>query len=150
MDWSAYGYAGLFVSSFISATVLPMSSEVVFSAFVVGKVNLLYCVLWASLGNFLGGMTGYYLGWLGRWDWIERYLGVKHASVEKWRGFCDKYGILLAFFCWLPFIGDLFCVALGFIKANVWQASAGMLLGKVARYTVLGYLLSKYGMGILQ
>ena len=79
MDWSAYGYAGLFVSSFISATVLPMSSEVVFSAFVVGKFNLLYCVLWASLGNFLGGMTGYYLGWLG----LYRFDGNRFYQVKQ-------------------------------------------------------------------
>lgn len=150
MDWTIYGYAGLFVSSFISATIIPMSSEIVFGIFVVEGFSIVNCVIWAALGNFLGGMTGYYLGWLGRWDWAERYLGVKHASVEKWQSYGKKYGVYLSFFCWLPFIGDLFCVVLGFMKANLWQASAGMFVGKLARYAVLGYLLGKYGMDILQ
>ena len=56
------GYLGLFIASFLAATVVPFSSEVIFSAMVFGGFDEWTCVLIATVGNWLGGMTCYYLG----------------------------------------------------------------------------------------
>lgn len=142
MDWTVYGYLGLFVGTFVAATVVPMSSEALFGAFLYQQFDLNACIMVATAGNFLGGLTGYYLGWLGRWDWIERFFGISKQSSEKWQAYCQQYGAYLALGCWLPVVGDVICVALGFVKAPFWRVSVAMLLGKLLRYIALGYILT--------
>ena len=82
-DLIGLGYLGLFIASFLAATVVPFSSEVVFSAMVFGGLDAWTCVLVATLGNWLGGMTCYYLGRLGKIEWIEKYLRIKKEKMEK-------------------------------------------------------------------
>ena len=65
-----YGYIGLFLASFLAATILPFGSEVVFVGLIAAGLNGWSCVLIASVGNWLGGMTNYYLGHLGKVEWI--------------------------------------------------------------------------------
>lgn len=42
----------------------------------------------------------------------------------------------MAFFVFLPGIGDFIAVALGFLRGNVWIVAISMLLGKFLRYLV--------------
>ena len=72
------------------------------------------CLAIATVGNWLGGLTSYWIGWLGRWDWIERWFKVKREKLEQQKGHVDRYGVWLALFTWLPIVGDLFAIALGF------------------------------------
>ena len=39
IEFAEWGYLGLFVASFLAATVVPFSSEVVFSAMVFGGLH---------------------------------------------------------------------------------------------------------------
>ena len=73
-DW---GYLGLFISALLAGSIVPFSSELVMGALVAMGLEPWLCVLAATLGNTLGGLTCYWLGRLGRIDWIEKYLGVK-------------------------------------------------------------------------
>jgi len=41
-------------------------------------------------------------------------------------------------FAWLPFVGDLLCVAAGWLRLNPWQVAIFMLIGKFARYALIG------------
>ena len=68
-----YGYWGLLLASFLAATILPLSSEVVFAALIAGGLDLWQCILFATVGNVAGGATCYYLG---RW--------VKQNGLKKW------------------------------------------------------------------
>ena len=45
------GYLGLFLASFLAATVVPFSSEVIFSAMVFSGLDPWTCVWVATLGN---------------------------------------------------------------------------------------------------
>ncbi len=134
-----WGFLGLFLAAFLAATILPLSSEAVLSLLIVYKYNVELCYLVATLGNWLGGMSGYGLGYLSKNNWIERYFGIAPAKVEKWTVRADKHGGALAFFCWLPVVGDLIAVALGVVRANWIKVSIGMFLGKAVRYIVWGY-----------
>lgn len=58
------------------------------------------CVLAATLGNTAGGMTCYYMGRLGKTDWIEKYFKVKKEKIDKMQRFLQGKGALMAF---LPF-----------------------------------------------
>ena len=86
------GYFGLFLASFLAATILPFSSEVVFSAVVLAGLDLWTCTIVATLGNFLGGMTCYWMGKLGKIEWIEKYLKVPKDKIDKVHKFLDGKG----------------------------------------------------------
>ena len=45
LEFAEYGYAGLFIASFLAATVVPFSSEVVFTALVFGGLEGVLLVL---------------------------------------------------------------------------------------------------------
>ena len=62
-------------------------SEIVMVALVKVGLSPALCVLSATLGNTLGGMTCYYMGRLGRIDWIEKYFKVKREKIERMQHF---------------------------------------------------------------
>ena len=133
------GYIGLFLASFLAATVVPFSSEIIFSAMVFGGLDAWTCVWVATLGNWLGGMTSYYVGLLGKIEWIEKYLGVKKEKMESYTVRIQKYGDWIAFFSFVPFIGDVIAVATGFFRCNWWKVAISMLFGKFFRYIIWMY-----------
>lgn len=136
-----WGYAGLFLSALLAGSVLPFSSELVMAALVGVGLSPFWCVLWASVGNTVGGITCYYLGRLGRTDWIEKYLRVKHSQVERAQRFLQGKGALMAFFVFLPFVGEAIAIALGFMRANPVVTFLAMFAGKLARYAVMLWML---------
>ena len=139
-DLIGLGYLGLFIASFLAATVVPFSSEVVFSAMVFGGLDAWKCVFVATLGNWLGGMTCYYMGRLGKIEWIEKYLRIKKERMEKFMGKLHRYGDWFAFFSFLPGVGDVIAVASGYFRCRWWIVALSMLLGKFVRYIVWMYL----------
>ena len=136
-----WGYVGLFISALLAGSILPFRSELVMAALVSLGLSPFWCVIWASAGNTAGGITCYYLGRLGRTDWIEKYLRVKHGQVERMQRFLQGKGALMAFFVFLPFIGEAIAIALGFMRSNQWVTYASMFAGKLARYAVMLWIL---------
>ena len=134
LEFSHLGYLGLFLASFLAATVVPFSSEIIFSAMVFSGLDPWTCVYVATLGNWLGGMTSYYVGLLGKIEWIEKYFHIKKEKMESFAGKIQKHGDWLALFSFVPFIGDVIAVATGFFKCNWWKVAIYMLIGKYLRY----------------
>lgn len=130
------GYVGLFIAAFLAATVVPFSSEAVFTALAFGGFDLWTCVLVATAGNWLGGMTCYALGRLGKVEWIERFTGVKKEKIDRMADRVQRHGNWLAFFSFLPGVGDAIAVAAGFFRCNGWIVAISILIGKFARYVV--------------
>ena len=122
LDW---GYIGLFVGSFVAATVVPFSSDVLLVGMLAAGGNVWLSVLVATVGNWAGGLTSY---------WIEKYLRVKHETLERHKSKVDRFGAWLALLTWLPFVGDVFAVALGFYRLNFRKSAVLMLVGKGARF----------------
>ena len=71
---------------------------------------------------------------LGKWEWIEKYLKIKEETLRKQKRHIDRYGVWLALACWIPVIGDIFALALGFYKARPFLCIVLMLIGKFARF----------------
>lgn len=143
IDLASLGLLGLFIAAFLAATVLPFSSEVVFSAVVLAGLNLWTCSFVATLGNWLGGMTCYWVGMLGKIEWIEKYLKIKKEKVQKVQTFLEGKGAWTAFFVFLPGIGDIIAVAMGYMRANLWIVAISMFLGKLVRYIIWMQLVYK-------
>lgn len=80
LEW---GYFGLFVSSFLAATVLPLSSELVLSVVLAKQYSLVLSIFLATLGNWLGGLSSYGLGRLAKWSLLERFLESKKPKSRK-------------------------------------------------------------------
>jgi membrane protein YqaA with SNARE-associated domain len=139
-EFAEWGYLGLFIASFLAATVIPFSSEIVFSALAFGGLNMWWCLAVATLGNFLGGMTCYYLGKLGKLEWIEKYLGVKKEKLDRFINRVHKHGDWFAFFSFLPGIGDAIALAAGFLRCRIWIVAVAMFSGKLLRYIVWLYI----------
>ena len=121
IDW---GYWGLFFSALIAGSIVPFSSEAVL------------CVVPAASGNTLGGMSCYWIGTLGKSEWITR-LGVKEKQLDKARRFLAGRGAMMAFFSFLPTIGEAIAIVLGLMRSNVWLTGGSMLAGKTLRYIVV-------------
>ena len=134
-----YGYIGLFLASFLAATILPFGSEFVFVTLIAFRLDPWLCTIIASVGNWLGGMTNYYLGRLGKTEWIEKYLKVKKEKIEKIQQWLHGKGAVMAFFSFLPAVGDIIALALGYMRANVYIVNICMFLGKFIRYVMLMY-----------
>lgn len=135
MEWLLdLGYVGLFIGSLLAATIIPFSSDFLLIGMLAAGGNVVWTVAVASLGNWAGGMISYWMGRGGRWEWIEKWFKVKRETLEKQKVRIDRYGSWLAFLSWLPFVGDLFAIGLGFYKVNVWEVAVFMLIGKTARF----------------
>lgn len=137
--FAEYGYIGLFLASFLAATILPFGSEVVFIALLAAGLNDWACVVVASMGNWLGGMTNYYLGKLGKIEWIEKYLKVDRLKIEKMQSWLEGKGAAMAFFSFMPVVGDLIALALGYMRANIYIVNVSMFFGKFIRYVLIMY-----------
>jgi membrane protein YqaA with SNARE-associated domain len=119
---------------------VPFSSEALLSYLIVTGTDPYLAVGVASAGNWLGGMSSFTIGYLGKWEWIEKYLRIKRESIEKWHDRLYKRGAVFAFFSWVPAVGDIFAVGLGLLRANIWITAAAMLAGKLLRYVIWGWL----------
>lgn len=136
-----WGYVGMFFSSVLAGSILPFSSEVVMAALIGLGLSPTLCVVIATVGNTIGGMTCYYMGRLGRMDWIEKYLHVKRARIERMQRFLQGKGALMAFFSFVPVVGGVMVIALGFMRSNLLLTALSMVAGKLLRYMVLVWLL---------
>lgn len=140
----AWGYWGLFIGSFLASTIIPMSADVLLVGVLSLGGNTWICLVIATIGNWLGGLTSYWLGWLGRWDWLERWFKVKREQLEKQKKRIDRYGVWLALFTWLPIVGDLFAIALGFYRIRPQMSALYMLVGRFVRFLVWTLLYIQY------
>jgi membrane protein YqaA with SNARE-associated domain len=127
------GYLGLFVGSFLAATVVPFSADVLLVGMLVAGGSPWIVITIATTGNFIGGLTSYGIGRIGKWEWIEK-LGVKPETLERHKAKVDRWGAWLALLSWVPFVGDIFAVALGFYRTKFLPSAIFMLIGKAGRF----------------
>ncbi|MFZ6052102.1 YqaA family protein [Halocola ammonii] len=141
-DWIELGYWGLFLAAFLAATVIPFSSDVLLGIMLTGDWDPLLLFLAATSGNFLGGLLTYWMGYLGKWEWIEKWFGVKRSKVEKQMDRLQRWGKWAALLTWLPFLGDVLAIALGFVRSPFWITSLLMLVGKAGRFAVIIWIVT--------
>lgn len=134
-----FGYWGLLLASFLAATILPLSSEVVFAALIAAGSDIWSCIAYATVGNSVGGATCYYLGQLGKTEWLEKWFRIKPEKIDRMMRWLHGKGAVMGFFGFLPAIGDLMLVALGFMRANAPVVMISMTIGKFLRYLVIAF-----------
>ena len=130
------GYLGLFITCFLAATILPIASEVFLISMLASKYDPLSSLLIASTANTLGSYLNFGIGYIGNPEWLKK-LRVKQKTIESWKASIQKYGVWLALLSWLPIVGDIIGIALGFFRANIFWSFIFMAIGKFIRYLVV-------------
>ena len=134
IDW---GYIGLFISALVAGSILPFSSEVVMTILVQMGADPTMCLISASVGNTIGGLLCYWLGYLGNMEWIERWLKIEKQKIDKVSGFVKRYGAVMGLFGVLPWVGEAIIVLLGLMRSNVYVTTITIFIGKFVRYLLI-------------
>jgi membrane protein YqaA with SNARE-associated domain len=132
---SAWSLWGLFLSAFVSSTLLPGSSEAVLLLLAAETTtDKLLLLSVATLGNTLGGMSSWALGRFIAWRFPARRFADQEqraiARMQRW----GSPALLLA---WLPVIGDPLCLAAGWLRIPWLPSLLFIAAGKAGRYAVL-------------
>jgi len=147
--WHEYPFYLMFISAFLSATILPGNSEAVFLSLAATIQLPTYSyfsepIVWllfsATVGNSLGSVTTYCLG-----RWLPSPTLNKQEGKVRWvLAKIQRYGVWTLLFSWLPIVGDLFCAVAGWLRLNSLQTLFFILIGKFLRYLFLLYLVVGY------
>lgn len=138
-----WGPLGLFIAAILAGSVVPFSSELVLLGLIQAGADPIVSLVAATLGNTVGGMTCYFMGRLGNIEWIEKHTKIKKEKIDKMQTWLQGKGALMAFFCFLPILGSIIGVALGFMRSNMVITCLSMALGKLIRYIIC--ILAMYG-----
>ena len=132
-DSCDFGLWSLFITSFLSATLLPGGSEAMLFGVIRCHPSLIWqAVFSATVGNTAGGMTSYILGRLFRKPTGSRYVA-----------WANRYGSVALILAWAPVIGDALCVAAGWLRMSWGWCLFWMAVGKLGRYAGIAWTMSQ-------
>ena len=136
-------YLSLFIISFLAATILPFSSELTLAGLVATSNydNLLLLIV-ASLGNILGSVINWVLGFYSRNLSTKKWFPFKDEQIKKSSKWFKKFGKWSLLFAWVPIIGDPLTLAAGLLRIKFIEFLILVTIGKVSRYLVIFYLFS--------
>ena len=137
MEWlESLGLLGLFLGSALAASIFPFSSDALYIAILAATRNPVGCLVAGTTGSWAGSLLTYGLGWLGKWEWIEKWLKVSREKLEKHQKSVQRYGAWLALLSGIPIIGDILVLALGFYRTAPGLTFVLLLVGKLARFLI--------------
>lgn len=117
----------LFMSGFLSATLLPGNSEIALFATLAAFPELATgALITVTLGNTLGGMSTYLLARL-----LPERTQLTHLT------WLHRHGSAALVMAWLPVVGDGLCAAAGWLRLPWFACMLWMALGKALRYVLI-------------
>lgn len=134
-------YLTLFISAFISATLVPMGSEALLIYDITQNHNIYALLFFATIGNTLGSLVNYFLGLKGE-EFLEKKNYLKEEKIKKYKMFFDKYGSFSLFLSWMPIIGDPLTFVAGVLKYSLKKFILIVLLAKFLRYAFIAFSMS--------
>lgn len=135
------GYIGLFIAAFLAATILPLSSELVLTALLLNGFSPELLVIVATVGNVLGSLTNYGLGYWASKTVIQKWLRMTESEFVRAEERFKKYGIVALLFAWIPVIGDPLTVMAGILRIRLLWFLILVTIGKFMRYYILATLI---------
>ena len=136
----------LFAGSFLASTLLPGGSEALLLWLKLQQEHAFATLLAvATLGNTLGGLSSWAMGWWLRYRFPEA--GLHKPRQRQALAWLEKHGAPLLLLSWLPVVGDPLCLAAGWARISLWQSTLFIALGKGARYAALLWVLPD-GVGV--
>lgn len=127
----------LFIWSFLASTVLPLSSEAPLLVYVRSYEQVMIPVLVATIGNYLGACTTYWIGSrtaqaLGRGNGVDEN---KTRSARLMR----RFGQPVLLLSWVPILGDALVALAGAMRLPFGAFSFWVASGKGLRYLAVAW-----------
>lgn len=134
---STSGYVGITILMAIESAAIPLPSEIImpFSGYLVsqGNFSFWWVSIWGAIGNVLGSMIAYAVGFWGGRPLIERYgkyILIRKHELDRADNWFKNYGQSTVFFSrLLPAVRTFISLPAGMAKMNI---------GKFAMYTFAG------------
>ncbi len=137
-------YFQLLIISFLAATILPLSSELVLSTMLLTDSFDKYLLLVvASFGNIFGSSVNWYLGKKILIFRDKKWFPVNEKQIAKSEMYFKKYGIWSLLLSWVPIIGDPLTVIAGILKINFFTFLLLVSISKTSRYIFLIFIIFK-------
>jgi len=120
------GYLGVFLLMFLESMNLPIPSEIImpFSGFLAasGVFNFWLVVFFGALGNLLGSLFSYWLGFFSRKGFLKN---ADSKNIEKTKRWLFLFGDWTAFLSrFLPIVRTFISFPLGVLEVkSVWKFS---------------------------
>lgn len=136
-----YALAALFMWSFLAATMLPLSSEIPLVVYVRSYDRFLLPVGIATVGNYLGACTTY---WLARR--AAQALGKGQTTTEENQSrsarLLRRFGQPVLLLSWVPILGDALVALAGAMRLPFRAFSLWVAVGKGLRYAAVAWAVS--------
>jgi membrane protein DedA with SNARE-associated domain len=145
------GYPAVFFLMLMESALIPIPSEVTmpFAGFMVGlgKLDFWLVILVGGVGNLVGSLAAYALGYWGQERFIRqlikkygKYLLISYHEVETAEKWFRQKGELIAFTSrLLPVVRTFISLPAGFSQMNVIKFSFYSLAGALIWSTILAY-----------
>jgi membrane protein DedA with SNARE-associated domain len=135
---SSAGLPAVFLLMALESACIPIPSEAImlFAGFAVskGELTLVGIVTAGVLGNLVGSLVGYGIGYFGRVDLLERHR-LFHVSSERLaqtEGWFERYGSATVFFSrMLPLVRTFVSVPAGVARMPLGRFSLLTTLGSI-------------------
>ncbi len=132
-----FGIIGLFFNSLFSATAIPLPTEILTSALLIGGENVFLVGLVLIVGSTIGGLLNYFIGFGGN-KLVSKFRKKKNRTdvvhEKKSNKLLDKFGWGAVFFSsWIPVIGDFILISAGAKKMKFAKFIAFMVSGKIVK-----------------
>ena len=141
-----FSYFQLSLISFLAATILPFSSEVVLTTmYLSNSFEPYFLLIIASIGNIMGSITNWYLGKKITLFQNRKWFPVSPDQLERSRKYFQKYGLWSLLLAWVPIIGDPLTLLAGVLKVRFSIFFLLVSISKISRYVFILYLASFVG-----
>lgn len=130
-------YLGLFLAAFLSATLLPGTSEVLLISLLTEDYDPFILWYWATMGNTLGSVVNWGLGRYLLHYQHKRWFPFKAETIKKSQHWFQRYGMWSLLLAWAPVIGDGITFIAGIMRARFIYFLVLVAIGKGVRYAIL-------------
>jgi len=143
-----YGILGLFLNSLLSATAIPLPTEILTSALLAGGESQYLVIIALVTGSTIGGLINYFIGFGGNRLFNKFKKNQNKQDIvdeKKSHKILDRFGWGAIFFAsWIPVIGDLILISAGAKKMKFPRFVLFMVSGKIIKSVLV-----VTGLGIL-
>jgi len=128
-------YIGLFLSSFLSATILPGQSEIALTSLIIlNNHSISFLVSIASLGNVLGSLFNWFIGCKLERFKKKKWFPVTDLQLKKASNWYHKHGKWTLLLSWVPFVGDPLTIVAGIFRVPIMYFILIVSFAKTMRY----------------
>lgn len=147
---SGYGWVGLFILSFAESSFFPVPVETLLIPLIIAAPShAFWFILVAIIGSVIGGIFGYYIGYIGEIAVLERLFDKK--KIDKIHKIFEKHGaigIFIAGFTPIPY--KVATIGAGVFYIDIWKFIIVSIISRSLRFILVGALVFFYGQAIVE